>query len=38
MASRSFFTFFLFYGVTVPWLLGHLYLAYDSWVAITRRA
>lgn len=37
MRYRSFYTFFLFYGVTFPWLLGHLYLAYDSWVAITQK-
>jgi cholestenol Delta-isomerase len=37
MESPSVFTFLLFYGATLPWLLGHLYMAYDSFVAITRR-
>ena len=38
MAVQSVYAFFLFYVVTFPWLLGHLYMAYDAWVAITRRA
>jgi hypothetical protein len=29
--------FVMFYGLTMPWLAGHAYLAWDSWVAITRR-
>ena len=27
----------LFYGITLPWLLAHFYLAWDSFVAITGR-
>jgi cholestenol Delta-isomerase len=27
----------LFYGAALPWLLGHLYMTYDSATAITRR-
>jgi len=27
----------LFYGATLPWLLAHLYIAGDAFVAITRR-
>jgi emopamil binding protein len=37
MRYRAPYTFALFYGAALPWLLGHLYLAYDSAVAITRR-
>jgi hypothetical protein len=37
MRYRSFYTFAMFYGTALPWLLGHLYMAYDSFVAITRR-
>jgi len=29
--------FALFYGSALPWLVGHLYMTYDSAVAITRR-
>ena len=29
--------FALFYGAALPWLLAHLYMAYDSAMAITRR-
>jgi hypothetical protein len=28
--------FAMFYGLTLPWLAGHAYMAWDSWVAITR--
>jgi hypothetical protein len=27
----------MFYGLTMPWLVGHAFLAWDSWVAITQR-
>ena len=30
-------SFALFYGLTVPWLAGHAWLAWDSFVAIVRR-
>jgi hypothetical protein len=38
MATPSAWNFFLFYGLTMPWLLGHAYMAWDSIVAITRSA
>jgi hypothetical protein len=37
MAKPSLATFMLYYGITMPWLLAHLYMAYDSFVAIARR-
>ena len=37
MRYRSGWTYFLFYGVNLPWLAGHLYLAWDAFVAVTRR-
>ena len=37
MRSVSTYTYALFYGVNLPWLLGHLYMVYDSIVAVTRQ-
>lgn len=37
MRTRSVSTFVIFYMPNLPWLLGSLYMAYDSMVAITRR-
>jgi emopamil binding protein len=37
MRERTVLNFLLFYGTTLPWLLGHAYLAWDSFVAITAR-
>ena len=37
MRSLTASNFALFYGTALPWLVGHLYLTYDSAVAITRR-
>jgi hypothetical protein len=37
MSYRSAYTYFLFYGVNAPWLLGHLYLLWDATRAITRQ-
>ena len=37
MRERSTYTYFLFYATNMPWLLGYLWLALDSAVAITRR-
>ncbi len=37
MRQRTAYSFLVFYGLSLPWLLGHLYLTYDSSVAITRR-
>jgi hypothetical protein len=37
MRSRDLPTFLLYYGANLPWLLGHLYMAYDSGRAITAR-
>jgi hypothetical protein len=37
MESRSVYTFFLFYAPNLPWLLAHLYMAYDSARAINRQ-
>jgi hypothetical protein len=37
MRVRTPLAFAMFYGLTLPWLAGHAYLAWDSWLAITRR-
>lgn len=37
MRSISTYTYVLFYGVNLPWLLGHLYMVYDSYVTVTRQ-
>lgn len=37
MRARTPHAFALFYGSTLPWLLGHGYMAWDSVAAITRR-
>ena len=37
MRSRTADAFILFYGTGLPWLAAHLYMTYDSAVAITRR-
>ena len=37
MRSRTAYAFILFYGTALPWLAAHLYMTYDSAVAITRR-
>jgi hypothetical protein len=37
MRYRSRYTFFLFFGVNAPWLLGHLYLVADAWLAVRAR-
>ena len=37
MRARTPLAFAMFYGLTLPWLAGHAYMAWDSWVAITRR-
>jgi hypothetical protein len=37
MRYRSGHPYFSFLGVNLPWLAGHLYLAYDRFVAVTRR-
>jgi hypothetical protein len=37
MRSRTAYAFLLFYGTALPWLAAHLYMTYDSAVAITRR-
>jgi hypothetical protein len=37
MRFRTAYAFLLFYGTSVPWLAAHLYMTYDSAVAITRR-
>jgi hypothetical protein len=36
MKVRSAYTYFLFYGVNAPWFVFYLYMAYDSFVTITR--
>jgi hypothetical protein len=36
MRAPSLYAFSLFYGSALPWLLGHLYMTYDSAVAISR--
>ncbi len=35
--ARTAYAFLLFYGTALPWLAAHLYMTYDSAVAITRR-
>jgi len=37
MRARTAYAFLLFYGTALPWLAAHLYMTYDSAVAITRR-
>jgi hypothetical protein len=37
MRARTPLAFAMFYGLTMPWLVGHAYLAWDSWMAITGR-
>jgi hypothetical protein len=37
MSNRTGAGFLLYYGVNLPWLIGHLYMVYDSFVATTRR-
>lgn len=37
MRQPGVFAFLLFYGSLIPWFFGHLYMAWDSFVAITRR-
>jgi hypothetical protein len=37
MRSRTAYALILFYGLGLPWLIAHLYMMYDSAVAITRR-
>ena len=37
MRARTPMAFAMFYGLTLPWLAGHAYMAWDSWGAITRR-
>jgi hypothetical protein len=37
MRERTVANFVLFYGITLPWLLGYLYMAWDSFAAITTR-
>ena len=37
MSYRSAYTYFLFYGVNAPWLLGHLYMMWDATRAIVRQ-
>ncbi len=36
MPEKNLPAFLLFYGTCLPWLLGHLYMVYDSWFAIHR--
>lgn len=38
MRYRSAYTYALFYGVNAPWLLGHLWMAWDSFVTLTGQA
>ena len=37
MRERTVFNLALFYGTALPWLIGHGYLAWDSFVTITAR-
>jgi hypothetical protein len=37
MAERTVANLALFYGATMPWLIGHAYMAWDSFRAITAR-
>ncbi len=37
MSNRTVSGFVLYYGVNLPWLMGHLYMLYDSFVAVSRR-
>jgi hypothetical protein len=37
MRYHSAYTYALFYGVNLPWLLGHAWLAWDSFDAVTQR-
>jgi cholestenol Delta-isomerase len=37
MRARTPMTFAMFYGLTLPWLAAHAWLAWDAFVVITRR-
>jgi hypothetical protein len=37
MRAHTPLAFAMFYGLTLPWLAGHVFLAWDSWDAIARR-
>lgn len=37
MPEKTLPAFLLFYGSSAPWLLGHLYMVFDSWGAIKSR-